>query len=154
MDQKLTRRPYKNPHHQGGWNIFYGDIRVGHIGKRAGVPVDVDQWGWNCGFYPGCDPGQSTSGSAETFELARAGFEEDWKRLLATRSEAHFEACPRSRDFHAWKYRMSDERCRMPTQNTTGQSKCFCGAEITIRSTDEHVLTEHRGIGDEHRHEF
>jgi hypothetical protein len=125
MDQKLTRRPDDNPNQAGGWFIFYGDIRVSHIGKRAGVPVDVDQWGWNCGFYPGCDPGQTTSGSAETFELARAGFERDWNRLLPTRNEAHFEACRQSRDFHAWMYRMRDERCGLPTQNTTGRSKCF-----------------------------
>jgi len=25
-------------------------FQVGTIGIRAGVPVDVDQWGWSCGF--------------------------------------------------------------------------------------------------------
>ena len=26
------------------WNVYYGDVRVGTIGKCAGVPVDLDQW--------------------------------------------------------------------------------------------------------------
>jgi hypothetical protein len=33
------------------WQIFYGDVQVGTIGIRGGVPVDVDQWGWSCGFH-------------------------------------------------------------------------------------------------------
>jgi hypothetical protein len=51
---QLTRRPIKDPH-QEGWFVYYGDVRVGHIGKLAGVPTHAQQWGWSCGFYPGCD---------------------------------------------------------------------------------------------------
>jgi hypothetical protein len=40
------------------WRIFYGDVQVGTIGLRTGVPVHVDQWGWSCGFYPGLQPRQ------------------------------------------------------------------------------------------------
>jgi hypothetical protein len=29
---------------------------------------------WSCGFYPGTDPGRQQSGTAETFDKARAGF--------------------------------------------------------------------------------
>jgi hypothetical protein len=32
------------------WHVYYGDVRVGSIGERAGVPVDVDKWQWRCGF--------------------------------------------------------------------------------------------------------
>jgi hypothetical protein len=38
----LTRRRSHNPH-QVTWHIYYGDVHVGTIGERAGVPVDVDQ---------------------------------------------------------------------------------------------------------------
>jgi len=33
--------------HAESWQIFYGDVRVGTIGIRVGVPVGVDQWGWS-----------------------------------------------------------------------------------------------------------
>jgi hypothetical protein len=62
----LTRRRSDNDHSEN-WSVYYGDVRVGWIGQRAGVPVDVDQWGWSCGFYPGLHPGQR-DGSATTFE--------------------------------------------------------------------------------------
>jgi hypothetical protein len=148
MTKKLTRRPDKDPH-RTGWFVFHGDVRVGHIGIRAGVPVDVDQWGWMCGFYPGCDPGETSDGTAETFEQARADFEEAWARLAPTKTEVHFELWRRQRDATAWKYRMWDEKCRMPTQRTDGRSQCFCGAEITTKTTDKHIHEAHRGIGDE-----
>lgn len=45
----LTRRRDKDPE---SWRIFYGDIEIGWVGERAGVPVDVEQWGWHCGFFP------------------------------------------------------------------------------------------------------
>jgi hypothetical protein len=48
------------------------------ISIRAGVPHDEDPWGWSCGFYPGCEPGEHTSGSAQTFDQARADFEQAW----------------------------------------------------------------------------
>jgi hypothetical protein len=76
---ELTRRPAKGP--DRGWVVYFGDVRVGHIGLRAGVPVSEPQWCWTCGFYPGCDPGQQTNGTADTFEKARAEFEEAWNRL-------------------------------------------------------------------------
>jgi hypothetical protein len=48
----LTRRPDRDPNRSGGWLIYCGDVRVGHIGKQSGVPLHGDQWGWSCGFYP------------------------------------------------------------------------------------------------------
>jgi hypothetical protein len=46
----LSRRRSDNPHHET-WHVYFGDVHVGTIGERAGVPVDVDQWSWSCGFY-------------------------------------------------------------------------------------------------------
>jgi hypothetical protein len=78
---QLTRRRSDNPHH-AVWHVYFGDVRVGTIGERAGVPVDVDQWQWSCGFYPGLHPGQHRHGTVATFAEARAGFEADWRSLL------------------------------------------------------------------------
>ena len=88
---ELTRR---RDHHadREKWNILYGDVRIGSIGLRAGVPNHADQWEWSCGFYPGCDPGQHSSGPAGTFDLARAAFEAAWEQLLPTRTEADFQS--------------------------------------------------------------
>ena len=41
----LTRRRSRDAR-QEVWHVFYGDVRVGLLGERAGVPVDVDQWGF------------------------------------------------------------------------------------------------------------
>ena len=29
------------------WHVYYGDVHVGTIGIRSGVPVDRDQWSWS-----------------------------------------------------------------------------------------------------------
>jgi hypothetical protein len=143
---QLTRRSDKDPHREG-WFVYFGDVRVGHIGKQAGVPNDVPQWGWSCGFYPGCDRGQHTSGTGETFEEARAEFEKAWQKLQPTLTEAHYEMWRYNRDFHAWKDRMWDENLKLPTQTTNDLARCFCGAEITNASTPKHIRENHRGIG-------
>jgi hypothetical protein len=65
----LTRRRY--PERPDCWHVCYGDICIGTIAVRAGVPVDVDQWGWDCGFYPASHDGIREYGTAATFELAR-----------------------------------------------------------------------------------
>jgi hypothetical protein len=38
----LSRRRAANPH-QVTWHVYSGDVHVGAIGERAGVPIDVDQ---------------------------------------------------------------------------------------------------------------
>jgi hypothetical protein len=50
MPTLTGRRP--NDAHAESWQIFYGDVQVGAIGIRGGVPADVDQWGWNCRIAP------------------------------------------------------------------------------------------------------
>ena len=80
--------------------VYFGDVRIIHIGFVPGVPTQAPQWRCTCGFYPGCDPSQHTSGTAETFEAARVGFQRAWQKLSATRTVAHFELWRRSRDFN------------------------------------------------------
>ena len=144
---QLTLRPDNDPHRPGEWFVYFGDVRIGHIGKRTGISAHAPQWGWSCGFCPGCDPGKQANGTAETFEEARAGFEPAWSKLAATRTEAHYEAWRRNRDWHSWKDRMHSERLPLPTQ-PDGYATCFCGMAITGGSMSRHVQTVHRGIGE------
>lgn len=125
------------------WLIYFGDVRVGTIGLRSGVPSNVDQWGWSCGFHPGTEPGDFRQGSAATFEEARSEFERAWRQLAATRTEADFQAWRNQRGWTAWKYRMFDAGLRMPTQMPDGRSTCFCGAAIGIADVEAHVLAVH-----------
>jgi len=94
----LSRRPGHDPHRET-WLIFYGDVHVGTIGERAGVPVNVNKWGWSVGFYPGCGPGEHIVGSSVDFDHARAEFEAAWRMLLPKLTEADFQA---RRDQQAW----------------------------------------------------
>jgi hypothetical protein len=82
----FTRR--RNPDaRQESWLILYGDVHVGTIGLRSGNPFDTDQWQLRCGFYPGSEPGDWTSGTAATFDQARAAFESAWLVFLANRTD-------------------------------------------------------------------
>jgi hypothetical protein len=98
----LTRR--SNDAHAESWQIFYGDVQVGTIGIRAGVPVDVDQWGWSCGFHPL----KRVDGTAASFEIARSEFEAAWQEYLPKCTEADFAECRRQRAWTSWKYAMLD----------------------------------------------
>jgi hypothetical protein len=140
---KLTRRREVGAH-QEVWHIHFGDVHIGTIGERAGVPVDVDRWGFSVGFYPGTEPDQYRTGTARTFKAARAAFEKAWRSLLPTLCEANFQRWRDQRDFTSWKYRMHDCGCRMPTASPTGRSRCFCGEAISIASVDRHILAAHR----------
>jgi hypothetical protein len=98
----LTCRRYSE--RRDCWHIYYGDVHVGTIAKRTGAPHDEDPWEWSCGFYPGCDSGEHTNGTALTFDKARASFEEAWQLLLPNRTEADFQAWRDQRDWTARKY--------------------------------------------------
>lgn len=135
----LTRRPSADPHREG-WDVFYGDVKVGWIGQRAGVPADADQWGWTCGFYPGCDPGQQTSGPATSFEDARAAFESAWERLLRTRTEADFEAWRHWRDWTERKYAMWERGEKLPSQIPSSLMRCTCGATFDSHRPAENQI--------------
>jgi hypothetical protein len=84
----LTRR--RDPEaRQERWRIFYGDLHVGTISLGSGNPSGGDQWSWHCGFYPGSNPGDATSGTATNFGAARA-FESAWSAFLAKRTLRRF----------------------------------------------------------------
>jgi hypothetical protein len=137
----LARRRY--PERPDCWHIYYGDVQVGVIAIRPGVPVDVDQWGWQCGFYPPSHHGRHFEGTAETFGQARTAFEEAWNDYLPKCAEADFEEYRRQRARTAWKYAMHDKGLPMPTQRSDGRSRCFCGAAIDIPGTSAHIYAAH-----------
>jgi hypothetical protein len=138
----LTRR--RNPDaRQETWQVYCGDVRVGSIAMRSGNPTDTDPWGWRCGFYPGSEPGDCTSGTAASFDQARRDFEEAWRVFLANRTEADFDEYRKHRAWTAWKYAMWDSGCKLPTQLANGRSTCFCGAAIDIKGMSRHVHVAH-----------
>jgi hypothetical protein len=110
---ELTRR--RNPDaREECWHVYYGDVRVGTIAIRTGMPHHEDPWGWSCCFYPGCHPGECTDGTAATFDQARADFEQAWAVFLSNRIDADFQAWRDERDWTAEKYRRFDRGERMP----------------------------------------
>jgi hypothetical protein len=138
----LTRRRAKDAH-QECWHIFYGDVHVGTITERAGVPHDVDQWGWDCGFYPVTHRREHAEGTAVSLEQARADFEAAWTDYLPKCTPADFKEYRRQRAWTAWKYAMHDTGTKMPTLVQSGRSRCFCGAPIDIASSSRHVYEAH-----------
>jgi hypothetical protein len=106
------------------------------VARLAGAP--------NCGFYPGSDPGEHLSGTAATFEQARADFEIAWCVFSAKRTDADYRTWRDQRDHGAWKAAMWDAGLKLPTQTSNGSARCICGANITIGSTWHHVQTHHR----------
>jgi hypothetical protein len=137
----LTRRRY--PERIDCWHVYYGDVHLGTIARRVGCPVDVDQWEWRFGFYPGMGAGKHQDGRAADFDHARADFEAAWRRILPTHTEADFQEWRDQHHFTAWKYAMWDAGMKMPTQLPTGQSGCYCGASIDIASIPGHVRSVH-----------
>jgi hypothetical protein len=138
---ELTRRRY--PERQDCWHVYYGDVHAGTIARRTGCPVDVDQWEWKCGFYPGIEPGGHQGGTAVDFDHARADFEAAWLTILPRLTEADFQKWRYQRDATAWKYAMWDAGMKMPTQLPSGRSRCYCGASIDIAGVSEHVRSAH-----------
>jgi hypothetical protein len=130
----LTRRRY--PERPDCWHIYYGDIHAGTIARRVGVPVDVDQWGWILGFYPGTGADEYRDGTAATFDLARADFEAAWKALLPTRTEAHFQAWRDARDWTERKYAMWERGELLPSQKPNTIVRCPCGEAFDSHDPD------------------
>jgi hypothetical protein len=96
------------------WLIYYGDVHVGTIAIRSGISHDREPWGWRCGFYPGSEPGECTSGTATTFDQARADFAKAWQAFSAKHTEADYQAWRNQRDWTAEKYRRFDRGEWMP----------------------------------------
>jgi hypothetical protein len=125
------------------WHVFYGDVHVGTIAIRTGVPVDVDQWEWRCGFCLGMEPGQHQGGTAETFDHARADFEAAWRTLLPTLTEADFDRWRETRDWAKRKYAMWERGEKLPSQIPSSMMRCPCGARFD--SHDPEGSYVHRG---------
>jgi hypothetical protein len=113
----LTRRRY--PERQDCWHVYFCDVRVGTIARRTGCPVDVDQWSWQCGFYPGSDRGEYLGGTAASFDQARADFEKAWRAFSAKRTPADYQAWRDARDWTEQKYAMWELGERMPSQEVS-----------------------------------
>jgi hypothetical protein len=117
---KLTRRPDKDPHRRG-WFVYFNDVRVGHIGIRAGVPVDEDQWGWSSDSIPAVIQA-STPMERRGRSSRKPG--RDSSRRAPRRTTSCTGGAATSMP---GKYRMHDEGLKLPTQNTNGVTRCVCG---------------------------
>jgi hypothetical protein len=60
----------------------FGDVCIGDIGPRAGLPTTVDQWEWDCGFVP------------------------PWRNLRTAFTDDDFAEYRYARAWTAWKQRM------------------------------------------------
>jgi hypothetical protein len=60
--------------------------------------------------------------------------------------EADFVENRRQRALIAWKYRMHDTGHPLPTQMTSGRSKCFCGQPLAIPDVVGHIHQAHMGL--------
>lgn len=125
----------------------YGDIDIGQIGQRAGVPTDKPQWRWSIAFYPASHQGIRSDGTAETFDEARAAFQAAWRECLPRCNDAVFAEHRFRRALLKWHRRMWDEGYKLPTQTVRGTSRCFCGAIIGIATSEDHVRACHMDAG-------
>src|SRR3982074_1702333 len=132
------------------WHIYYGDIHAGTIAIRSGIPHDEDPWEWHCGFYPGSQPGEQQSGTAATFDEARADFESAWRVFLSNRTEADFQAWRGQRDRPARKYAMWDAGERLPSRKPSSMMRCPCGEMFYSHRLENtlihvpHITAEHK----------
>jgi hypothetical protein len=127
--------------HDETWLIHYDDVHVGTIAMRTGVPTNVDQWGWTIGFYPASHCGLRASGTARSFDMARAARLKRHGVGCCPRSRKPTSLSTGNRAHEAWKHAMRKAGCKLPTQVPDGRSRCFCGAEIDIAGTKQHVYT-------------
>ena len=127
------------------WDIYYGDVLAGALAIRSGNPHDTEPWEWRCGFYPGSEPGECSSGTSESFEQARADFEAAWRLFLSKRTDADFQAWRDERDWTERKYALWDAGKRLePPSHGPGKPcsrfmKCPCGEVFDMRGPEEVV---------------
>ncbi|WP_213291117.1 hypothetical protein [Bradyrhizobium sp. sGM-13] len=76
---ELIRR--RDPHGPDRWKIYFGDVCIGDIRPRAGVPTTVDQLEWYCGFVPPAHRGVDAGGTAIDLHDVRQKFEAAWRNL-------------------------------------------------------------------------
>jgi hypothetical protein len=138
---ELTRR--RDSHRPDRWKIYFGDVCVGDIGPRAGIPTTVDQWEWYCGFVPPAHRGVHAGGTAIDFPDARQKFEAAWRNLRNAFTNDDFTEYRYAHAWTTWKQRMWKEGGKLPTQTQDGRSRCFCGVEIDISGMAAHVKAAH-----------
>jgi hypothetical protein len=139
----LTRKLLSDEHRQS-WGIFDGELRVGSISSGIGTNGKT-VWQWSCGFYPGCEPHQQSIGTAPTYDQAKAEFKKAWERLQPQITPEMRDEWLQQQAWIAWMYAMREAGCKLPSQTTTGVSRCFCGVEITAESAPNHVFAVHMG---------
>ncbi len=144
MPSLIRRRSNDIP--QNSWRIFYGDVPVGWIGIRSGGRLTLLNWAgvaasilaWSRDSIATDRPLHS-KGRGQLFLFA-------WRQVLPHLGEANFEAYRREHAFHKWRHRMWSEGLKMPTQLASGRSKCFCGAAINLKNTEQHVYKKHMDL--------
>jgi hypothetical protein len=134
----LTLR--RSPDRNDCWHVYYGDVRVGSIAKRIGIPRDQAPWGWSCGFYPGSPPGECTTGTAATLDEARAGFEAAWRAFLEKRTELDFQEWRDQQNWTARKHVMWERGELMPSQKPSSLMRCTCGQVFDSHRVKETVI--------------
>ncbi len=127
MPELTRRRSPDSP--EECWHIYFGDVHVGTIAMRAGIPHDEDPWGRSCGFYPGSEPGEYLCGTAIDFDQARRDFEAAW-RVFSAKRTGDYQAWRDQRDWTARKYAMWERGERMPSQIPTSMMGCPCGVRF------------------------
>lgn len=133
----LTRRLIDKD--RESWAIVHGDVRVGLISRRSGQPNGEPSWQWFCGFDPGCAPGQLTSGVADSFEEARAGFQRAWEHLQTVMPADAYE---RYREWQEHdKIRMQRIADKWTPPVFDGWMLCVCG--VRFNSWDPPQNQEH-----------
>src|SRR5882757_1114092 len=90
--------------------------------------------------------GEHQSGTAATFDQARADFEAAWRVFLSNRTEADFQAWRDERDWTARKYALWDAGKRLePPSYGPGKlahrfRKCPCGEVFVMHGPEEVFL--------------
>jgi hypothetical protein len=136
---KLNRRRSLD-HRNECWHIYYGDVHVGTIAAHASNPHNTNPWEWRCGFYPGSNPGEYRSGTAATFDEARADFEGAWKIFLSKRTEADFQEWRDQRDWTAIKYAMWERGEKLPSQKPSSLMTCPCGKIFDSHRLEDNLM--------------
>jgi hypothetical protein len=139
----LTRRREKD-RHQESWQVFFGDVRIGWIGERAGAPHDEDRWGWACGFHP---RDRHVSGTAESFDHARAAFEAAWRDYLPTCTD-DFEAYRRQQAWTRWtRCGIWVGRCRRRCQSCGRTASAALRSALPVKSMFTPATWKPREVG-------
>jgi hypothetical protein len=89
---------------------------------------------------PGCEPGEQTTGSAQTFDQARADFEQAWVVFLSNRTEADFQKWRDARDWTAKKYAMWERGEKLPSQKPSSLMRCPCGEVFDSHRLENTVI--------------